>query len=73
MESSETAQECRVKRRGAEHAKGILQGDPRMAQTVLPASSSGFLNMPHRNGWIPQFLDSPLMSQAFQSLDTTQL
>lgn len=52
MESSETAQECRVRRRGAEHAKGILQGDPRTAQTVLPASSSGFLNMPHRNGWI---------------------
>lgn len=41
-----------MRHRGAEHAKGIQQGDPRTAQTVLPAFSSGFLDMVPKNGWI---------------------
>lgn len=58
MESSETVQEHRVRHRGEECAKGIQQGDPRAAQTVLPASSSGLLNMSPKMAGYPQFLDS---------------
>lgn len=71
MESSETAQECRVRHRGAEPAKGIQQGDPRMAQTVLPASSSGFLKLLPKMAGYPQFLDSHVTGISVSGHNTT--